>query len=158
VSLSVSTCGDGVLSANYHRCCCLLPANLPPISYAADYLVVITKRKKVATVLSTPVYAATDFSVFPLERSTSVALLAQPDEAYLLGLLKAHLYSAPFYFTYGGNFDVTTRLQYQKRGQPLFEAVSSQSSRHLAPRLWYSYCFHIRPMIDSSGIVIFNGV
>lgn len=44
-----------------------------------------------------------------------MALLGQPDEAYLLGLLKSHLYSAPFYFTYGG-YDVTTRLQEQKVG------------------------------------------
>lgn len=89
--------------------------NCRALPLAADYLVVITKRKKVATVLSTPIYAATDFSVFPIERSTTVALLGQPDEAYLLGLLKSHLYSAPFYFTYGG-YDVTTRLQEQKVG------------------------------------------
>jgi phosphatidylinositol 4-phosphatase len=90
----------------------------------ADYLVVITKRQKVATVLQTPIFSATDFSVFPIERSTTVALLGQPDEAYLLGLLKAHLYSAPFYFTYGGAYDVTTRLQEQKGEQGVWEKVS----------------------------------
>lgn len=84
----------------------------------------ITKRKKVATVLNTPVYAAQDFSVFPIERSTTVALLGQPDEAYLLGLLKSHLYSAPFYYTYGG-YDVTKRVQEQSGSdQALWESVS----------------------------------
>ena len=79
--------------------------------------------------LNTPVYAAEDFSVFPIERSTTVALLGQPDEAYLLGLLKSHLYSAPFYFTYG-NYDVTKRLQEQNSSAaPLYESVSSRRAR-----------------------------
>ncbi|KDE05665.1 hypothetical protein MVLG_04036 [Microbotryum lychnidis-dioicae p1A1 Lamole] len=79
----------------------------------SDYLVVVTKRKKVATVLGAPVYTATDFAVFPIERRSTVELLGQPDEAYLLGLLKSHLFSAPFHFTYGG-WNVTTRLQQQQ--------------------------------------------
>ncbi|KAK4047513.1 Phosphoinositide phosphatase sac1 [Microbotryomycetes sp. JL221] len=94
----------------------------------SDYLVVITKRTKVATILSTPVYSATDFSVFPIERSSTSQLLSEPDEAYLLGLLKSHLYSAPFYFTYGGAYDVTTRLQKQQQpgttNSPLWEKAS----------------------------------
>lgn len=68
------------------------------------------------TVLQTPVYTATDFAVFPIERSSTVELLGQPDEAYLLGLLKTHLYSAPFYFTYGG-WNVTMRLQAVGQGE-----------------------------------------
>ncbi|GAA5985256.1 hypothetical protein JCM10908_002588 [Rhodotorula pacifica] len=86
----------------------------------SDYLIVITKRTKVATVLSTAVYSASDFSVFPIDRSASSAdLVKQPEEAYLLGLVKSHLYSAPFYFTYGtgagrgAGYNVTTRLQEQ---------------------------------------------
>lgn len=104
-------------------------ARLTLIRPAADYLVVITKRKKVATVLGTAVFAAQDFSVFPIERSTTVALLGQPDESYLLGLLKSHLYSAPFYFTYGG-YDVTKRLQEQTSSDaPFYESVSSPLRR-----------------------------
>ncbi|KAK4049589.1 Phosphoinositide phosphatase sac1 [Microbotryomycetes sp. JL201] len=105
----------------------------------SDYLVVITKRNKVATILSTPVYAATDFSVFPIERSTTTQLLAEPDEAYLLGLLKSHLYSAPFYFTYGGSYDVTTRLQKQvgNADQPLWQRADDRFfwNRHLQRKL-----------------------
>jgi hypothetical protein len=98
----------------------------------ADYLVVITKRAKVARICSTTVWTATDFSVYPIERSTSKELLQQPDEAYLLGLLKAHLFSAPFYFTYGG-YNVTLRLQAQdlKSSKPLYDTVS--------------LCLHTRP-------------
>lgn len=96
-----------------------------PLISPADYLVVVTARTLVADVLGTPVYAAKDFSVFPLDRSPTVALLAHPDEAYLLGLLKTHLFSAPFYFTYGG-YNLTQRLQEQvlrDPAKPFFETV-----------------------------------
>lgn len=88
------------------------PTNWDPTP--ADYLIVITKRTKVATVLGSAVYAAADFSVFPIDRSANNAdLVKNPEESYLLGLVKSHLYSAPFYFTYGG-YNVTTRLQEQQ--------------------------------------------
>ena len=76
----------------------------------------ITARKKVARVFSTDVYEATDFAVYPIEPSAlgTKAWLANrsPSEKALLGLVKAHLFSAPFYFTYGG-YDLTTRVQIQ---------------------------------------------
>lgn len=98
-------------------------AHLTIHTTAADYLIVITKRTKVATVFTTPIYAANDFSVFPLERSSSAELVKHPQEAYLLGLIKSHLYSAPFYFTYGG-YNVTSRLQEQEPSEkPLWETV-----------------------------------
>ena len=91
-----------------------LPQLTPSSPLAADYLIVITKRTKVATVLGSAVYAASDFSVFPIDRSANNAdLVKNPEESYLLGLVKSHLYSAPFYFTYGG-YNVTTRLQEQQ--------------------------------------------
>ena len=92
----------------------------------------ITKRKLVSTILDTPVYAATDFSVFPVDRASTVELLAHPDEAYLLGLLKTHLFSAPFYFTYGG-YNVTNRLQQQKLNdeRSFWETVGCVFSRFL---------------------------
>ncbi|KAI5478928.1 inositol/phosphatidylinositol phosphatase [Pseudohyphozyma bogoriensis] len=101
----------------------------------SDYLVVITKRTKVARVFTTPIYSATDFAVFPIDRSTTAALLANVNEAYLLGLLKSHLFSAPFYFTYGG-YDLTRKLQWQQAnqtGKPLWEAADDRFfwNRHL---------------------------
>ncbi|BGP50703.1 Phosphoinositide phosphatase sac1 [Rhodotorula kratochvilovae] len=110
----------------------LLKCRSPP-----DYLIVITKRTKVATVLGSAVYSATDFSVFPLERSSTAELLKQPEEAYLLGLVKSHLYSAPFYFTYGG-YNVTSRLQQQEPSdKPLWETADDRFfwNRHLQRRL-----------------------
>ncbi|GAA5862472.1 hypothetical protein JCM3774_002529 [Rhodotorula dairenensis] len=109
----------------------------------ADYLIVITKRTKVATVLGSAVYAAADFSVFPIDRSaSSVQLVKNPEEAYLLGLVKSHLYSAPFYFTYGGGYNVTIRLQEQQQpaaGEPKpFWQTSDDRffwNRHLQGRL-----------------------
>ncbi|GAA5938941.1 hypothetical protein JCM3775_003173 [Rhodotorula graminis] len=106
----------------------------------SDYLVVITKRTKVATVLDTPVYTASDFGVYPLERKSTAELLELPDEAYLLGLVKSHLYSAPFYFSYGG-YNVTTRLQEQpdapRSDKPLWETADDRFfwNRYLQQRL-----------------------
>ncbi|BGP02525.1 Phosphatidylinositol-3-phosphatase SAC1 [Rhodotorula toruloides] len=102
----------------------------------SDYLIVITKRTKVATVFTSPIYSANDFSVFPLERSSSAELVKHPQEAYLLGLIKSHLYSAPFYFTYGG-YNVTSRLQEQEPSEkPLWETADDRFfwNRHLQRR------------------------
>ncbi|BGP34362.1 Phosphoinositide phosphatase sac1 [Rhodotorula toruloides] len=102
----------------------------------SDYLIVITKRTKVATVFTSPIYAANDFSVFPLERSSSAELVKHPQEAYLLGLIKSHLYSAPFYFTYGA-YNVTSRLQEQEPSEkPLWETADDRFfwNRHLQRR------------------------
>ncbi|BGP26710.1 Phosphoinositide phosphatase sac1 [Rhodotorula toruloides] len=104
--------------------------------FKSDYLIVITKRTKVATVFTTPIYAVNDFSVFPLERSSSVELVNDPKEAYLLGLIKSHLYSAPFCFTYGG-YNVTSRLQEQEPSdKPLWETADDRFfwNRHLQRR------------------------
>lgn len=104
---------------------------MPP--RAADYLIVITKRTKVATVLGSAVYAASDFSVFPIDRAANNAdLVKNPEESYLLGLVKSHLYSAPFYFTYGG-YNVTTRLQEQ---QP--DAGNNNSNSLATKPFWQS--------------------
>ncbi len=90
-------------------------------------MILITKRSKVAKIFGTTIYSATDFAVFPIDRRSQAQLVAQPDEAYLLGLVKAHLYSAPFYFTYGG-YNVCTRLQAQaapgEKEKPFWQQVS----------------------------------
>ncbi|GAA5859366.1 hypothetical protein JCM5353_004677 [Sporobolomyces roseus] len=106
----------------------------------SDYLIVITKRTKIARLLSSTVYSATDFAVFPIEpSSSSSSISANPEETYLLGLIKSHLYSAPFYFTYGG-WNVTTRLQEQGSAsfeKPLWETADDRFfwNRHLHRRL-----------------------
>ena len=84
----------------------------------ADYLIFITSRKRVARVLGSDIYLAKDFKVFPIDSSLSssavnaFAGLHQPNETFLLSLVKGHLYSGPFYFT-TGDYDITSRLQVQ---------------------------------------------
>ncbi|PWN22634.1 hypothetical protein BCV69DRAFT_280226 [Microstroma glucosiphilum] len=78
--------------------------------HTTSFLVVITSRSHVTTLLDSPVYMATDFRVFPL---SSKADRHHPIDRTLLGLLKSHLYSAPFYFSYG--WDLTSSLQRQAR-------------------------------------------
>lgn len=67
--------------------------------------------------------------MFPVDRRLTTQLLGSPDEAYLLGLVKAHLYAAPFYFTYGG-YNVCTRLQAQaapgEKQKPFWQQVSDR--------------------------------
>ncbi|CAO1615005.1 unnamed protein product [Sympodiomycopsis kandeliae] len=75
-----------------------------------SFLVVITARSHVTTLLDSPVYMATDFRVFPI---SSNADRHHPVEKTLLELLKAHLYSAPFYFSHG--WDLTSSLQRQSK-------------------------------------------
>ncbi|KAM0750547.1 hypothetical protein T439DRAFT_325617 [Meredithblackwellia eburnea MCA 4105] len=104
----------------------------------SDYLIVITKRQKITTLLNVPIYTASDFAVFPIDRSSTTTLLAQPDEAYLLGLVKAHLFSAPFYFTYDASYNVTNRLQSQGgKGRPIWETADDRFfwNRHMQHRL-----------------------
>jgi len=88
-------------------------------------------------VFSTTIYSATDFAVFPVDRRSTTQLLGSADEAYLLGLVKAHLYSAPFYFTYGG-YNVCSRLQAQaapgEKQKPFWQQASRPSPK-LAPRV-----------------------
>lgn len=122
-----------LLRGPFHPLSPLAPPQTARLTFppdAADYLIVITKRTKVATVLGAAVYAAADFSVFPIDHAASNArLVKDPEEAYLLGLVKSHLYSAPFYFTYGAGYNITTRLQEQlpaaaEPPKPLWQTVS----------------------------------
>ncbi|GAA98455.1 uncharacterized protein L969DRAFT_61487 [Mixia osmundae IAM 14324] len=85
----------------------------------SEYIILITGIKRVATLLSHPVYQATDFKVFaiepmPFEWTVDKVLAAgHPNEKYLLSLVKSHLYSGPFYFSYG--YDLTRSLQAQSK-------------------------------------------
>jgi hypothetical protein len=76
------------------------------------FLVVITARTefKVAG-LTSPVYLATDFRLFPVSTDAKTTLLQNPEEKTLLNLLKSHLYSGPLYFSYG--WDIGSSFQRQ---------------------------------------------
>lgn len=79
--------------------------------HTSEFLVVITSKKKVAEIAGADVFMATEFRVLPLEKEANPSLLKHPVEKTLLGLLKAHLYSAPFYFSY--DYDLTSSMQRQ---------------------------------------------
>lgn len=79
--------------------------------HTSEFLVVITSKKKVAEIAGADIYMATEFRVLPLEKEANPSLLKHPVEKTLLGLLKSHLYSAPFYFSYG--YDLTSSMQRQ---------------------------------------------
>lgn len=79
--------------------------------HTSEFLIVITNKKKVAEICGTEVFMGTDFRVFPVAKEASPSLLKHPVEKTLLALLKAHLYSAPFYFSY--DYDLTSTMQRQ---------------------------------------------
>jgi len=114
----------------------------------SDYLIIIKSSRRVAQVLETDIHEATDFGLYPIDPSAGNAASSlshkTAEEKYLLGLVKAHLYSAPFYFTYG-SYDLTTRLQAQATGtsdpsekeKPLWERADDRFfwNRYLQSRL-----------------------
>ena len=79
--------------------------------HTTDFLIVVTNRKKVAHILGSNIYLATDFRMLPLKNEANPTLLRHPIEKRLLGLIKESLYSGPLYFSY--EFDVTSSLQRQ---------------------------------------------
>ncbi|EPQ32453.1 uncharacterized protein PFL1_00649 [Pseudozyma flocculosa PF-1] len=107
--------------------------------HTTEFLIVITSRKKVAEVLGADIFMATDFRVLPVNREANPSLLRHPVEKTLLGLLKSHLYSAPFYFSY--RYDLTSSLQRQNvvadASQPLWKRADDRFfwNRYLQTRL-----------------------
>ncbi|KAK0530681.1 Phosphoinositide phosphatase sac1 [Tilletia horrida] len=107
-----------------------------------EFLIVITSRSRVATLFGKPIYLATDFRVLPISSSVKSNLLSNPVEKALLAMLKTHLYSAPFYFSYG--VDLTNSFQRQSvhpvasdLSKPLWERADERFfwNRHLNARL-----------------------
>lgn len=94
--------------------------------HTSEFLIVITSRTRVARLLGADIYLATDFRVFPVSRDATPSLLQHPVEKSLLAMLKAHLYSGPFYFSY--QWDLTSSMQRQARNadsdKPMWERVS----------------------------------
>jgi len=99
--------------------------------------VLITARKQVGELGGHALWMATDFRVCPIPRDSKPSVLEEPVERMLLGLLKTHLYSAPFYFSYG--WDLTSsmqRQQGQKKEAPLWERADERFfwNRYLSER------------------------
>ncbi|KAN0066273.1 Phosphoinositide phosphatase sac1 [Thecaphora frezii] len=109
--------------------------------HTTEFLVIITSRQKVAEILGADVFMATDFRVLPVNREADPSILRHPVEKTLLGLLKSHLYSAPFYFSYA--YDLTSSLQRQSTvvdadpAQPLWKRADDRFfwNRYLQTRL-----------------------
>lgn len=129
-------------------------------SFSDDYLIMITSRRRIIRILDTDVYLATDFKVYPIRPPSSnlgdKLSTHKADETFLLSLVKGHLYSGPFYYTYGG-IDLTSRMQKQdlSNTQPMWKRVGSLRSYPCVPEIELnSLSFVTRPMIASSGTSI----
>ena len=93
--------------------------------HTTDFLVVITNRKRVAHVLDSTIYLATDFRMLPISSDANPLLLTHPVEKKLLGLVKESLYSGPLYFSY--EYDLTSSMQHQIQQSA---GAASSSSGH----------------------------
>lgn len=96
------------------------------------------------------VYRATDFEILPLSPHVNISHPQHPVESHLVGLVKTHLRTGFFLFSYG--FDLTRRLQAQwetreqDAGKAMWEVVSANQS-HLPIMFSQSH----RRMTGSSG-------
>ena len=107
LSLTTSTVGRGEKTMD-------VQAVLGIISlHTSDFLIVVSSSKKVSSVLKADVFMATDFRVLPLDSETNKSVMRHPIEKTLLDLLKMHLFSAPFYFSY--EYDLTSSMQRQAK-------------------------------------------
>ena len=68
--------------------------------HTCDFLVVITNRKRVTSILDSTIYLATDFRLLPVLSDANPAMLSHPIEKRLIALVKESLYSGPLYFSY----------------------------------------------------------
>ena len=79
------------------------------------------------------VYRAVDFDILPLDPGISASKPSHPVETHLLALVRTHLNSGQFLYSYG--FDVTRRLQAQyvarekDEGKPMWEIVGVAFSK-----------------------------
>jgi phosphatidylinositol 4-phosphatase len=94
---------------------------------AAEYIIIITGREQIGRYLGHPVYKATGFDILPLSANVSVQDPPHPVEGHLLSLVRSHLKTGSFIFSYGA--DLTRRLQAQHdsrekdEGKALWEIV-----------------------------------
>ncbi|KZO96288.1 inositol/phosphatidylinositol phosphatase [Calocera viscosa TUFC12733] len=107
----------------------------------ADFLIVIINRARHGRLIGSEIYLATDFKVLPIpSTANSAQLLDHPVEKKLLTLVKSHLDSGRFWFSYG--WDLTRRLQAQwddvkKEGEGLWRKCDEKFwwNRYLSERL-----------------------
>ncbi|ELU40944.1 sacI-like domain-containing protein [Rhizoctonia solani AG-1 IA] len=87
---------------------------------ACDYLILITARERRGLIFGHIVYRATDFAILPIAPPPAPD---HPAERHLLALVRTHLKTGAFWFSYG--WDLTTRLQNQRPNdtRPLWEQV-----------------------------------
>ncbi|KAI0308011.1 SacI homology domain-containing protein [Multifurca ochricompacta] len=96
----------------------------------SEYLIVITGRELRGQLLGHPVYRAVDFDVLPLNPGVSVSKPSHPVETHLLALVRSHLNSGHFLYSY--EFDITRRLQAQyvarenDEGKPMWEIADDR--------------------------------
>jgi len=121
------------------------------VLYAAEYLILITGRELRGQLLGHSVYRAVDFEILPLDPSVSVSNPPHPVEAHLLALVRSHLKTGVFLFSY--DFDLTRRLQAQwvaqdsDEGRAIWEVVRMNLLIITeVPLTW-----RFRRMIDFSG-------
>ncbi|KAF5375170.1 hypothetical protein D9758_000048 [Tetrapyrgos nigripes] len=76
-----------------------------------EYIVIISGREHCGRLMGQEIYRASDFEILPLNPSVNVLNVQHPIEAHLLAILKSHLDSGVFLFSYG--WDMTRRLQVQ---------------------------------------------
>ena len=87
----------------------------------------ITGRELQGNLLGHPIYRATDFDILPVRPGLSVARPSHPVETHLIALVRSHLNSGLFLYSYV--FDVTRRLQAQyvaresDEKKPIWETV-----------------------------------
>ncbi|WFD42736.1 Phosphoinositide phosphatase sac1 [Malassezia psittaci] len=105
--------------------------------HTTEFLVVITNRKKVAHVLGSNIYLATDFRMLPVRNEANPSLLRHPIEKRLLNLVKESLYSGPMYFSY--DFDVTSCLQRQARVAATEGSASLPMWKRADDRFFWNY-------------------
>ncbi|KAI0728565.1 SacI homology domain-containing protein [Fomitopsis betulina] len=77
----------------------------------SEYIIVITGRELRGRLMAQNIYRATDYEILPLNPDISVSSPPHPVEGHLLALVKSHLSSGNFLFSYA--WDLTRRLQAQ---------------------------------------------
>ncbi|CAE6466545.1 unnamed protein product [Rhizoctonia solani] len=139
---------------------------------ACDYLILITARERRGLIFGHIVYRATDFVILPI---APPPVPDHPAERHLLALVRTHLKTGAFWFSYG--WDLTTRLQSQRPNdtRPLWEQATDRffwnkylhtrfidishsdpaqdCSKYILPVLYGS--FDIRPAIVHSNPFLF---
>jgi phosphatidylinositol 4-phosphatase len=104
----------------------------------ADYIIVITGRENCGPLMGHDVYHALDFDILPLGPGISVKDPGHPVESHLLALVRTHLNSGYFLFSYGT--DLTRRMQAQyeaqekDQGKALWEVVRINIRRYMRGR------------------------